>query len=81
MAEIGLYVFVALIAFPMLILLMASVLRRCGVSEADIAKWALRQADRNRFVGLIRAARDVAPSLEPPAELPSSADSTERPAA
>jgi hypothetical protein len=35
---------------------MAGVLAICGVSRAEIAKWALRQADRHRFLDLVRAA-------------------------
>lgn len=47
------------LAYPAYLLLMAGVLALCGVSRADIAKWALRQADRQRLVDLLRAARGV----------------------
>jgi hypothetical protein len=56
-----------LLAYPIYLLLMAGVLAVCGVSRKDIAKWALRQADRQRLTDLIRAARsqrDAAASVE-----------------
>ena len=31
----------------------------CGVPRAEIAKWALKQADRQRLTDLIRAARGL----------------------
>lgn len=41
------------------VLVMAGVLAICGVSRPEIAKWALKQADRQRFAELIRAARGL----------------------
>jgi CRISPR/Cas system-associated protein Cas7 (RAMP superfamily) len=58
-----------LIAYPMYVWLMSFVLRRCGVPQKEIAKWALRQADRQRFADLIRAARGL-PVLPVDAESP-----------
>lgn len=52
---------VALIAYPLYLLLVAAVLRICGVPRRDIAKWALKQADRQRLTELIRAARGLPP--------------------
>lgn len=49
----------AVIAYPVYLLFMAGVLRICGVERAEIAKWALRQAGRQRFIDLIRAARGL----------------------
>jgi hypothetical protein len=43
------------LAYPAYVLIMAFVLRLCGVSRAEIAKWALKQADRQRLADLIRA--------------------------
>jgi hypothetical protein len=37
------------------LLAMAGVLAICGVPRAEIAKWALKQADRQRLTDLIRA--------------------------
>lgn len=48
-----------LLAYPIYLLLMAAVLAMCGVARRDIAKWALRQADRQRVIDLIRAARNL----------------------
>ena len=48
-----------LFAYPIYVLLMAAVLAICGVPRADIGKWALRQADRQRLTDLILAAREV----------------------
>jgi len=45
------------LTYPVYILLMAGVLRLCGVSRKDIAAWALHQAGRQRFLDLIAAAR------------------------
>lgn len=50
-------VVIPLLSYPGYLLLMALVLAACGVSRQDIAKWALRQADRQRISDLIRAAR------------------------
>jgi len=46
-----------LLAYPIYLLLMAAVLAVCGVTRKDIAKWALKQANRQRVTDLIRAAR------------------------
>lgn len=56
----------ALLAYPVYILVMAGVLRLCGVEKAEIAKWALRQADRQRFTDLISAARGFLADKAPP---------------
>ena len=48
-----------LAAYPAYVLMMALVLKICGVERGDIAKWALRQADRQRVIDLIRAARGL----------------------
>ncbi|GAA1246671.1 hypothetical protein GCM10009609_07740 [Pseudonocardia aurantiaca] len=56
-----------LLAYPVYMLLMAGVLRLCGVPKDEIANWALRQADRQRFTDLLRAARGLEP---PPADTP-----------
>lgn len=50
---------VALVAYPVYILIMAAVLRLCGVPKHDVAKWALRQAGRQRLRDLITAARGI----------------------
>jgi hypothetical protein len=39
----------------MYLLAMAGVLAICGVPRAEIAKWALKQVDRQRLTDLIRA--------------------------
>ncbi|HXT46794.1 MAG TPA: hypothetical protein VN748_22205 [Pseudonocardiaceae bacterium] len=50
-------VLAALLGVYLLYLLgMAGFLAICGVPRRDIAKWALRQADRQRLVELIGAA-------------------------
>ncbi|MFC5947093.1 hypothetical protein ACFQH9_02220 [Pseudonocardia lutea] len=63
-----------LLAYPVYVLLMAGVLRLCGVPKADVAAWALKHADRQRVTELLRVARGL-PSATlpeaPPAELPS----------
>ena len=46
-----------LLAFPAYILLMAGVFRLIGAERTQIVKWALSQADSQRLVDLIRAAR------------------------
>jgi hypothetical protein len=46
-----------LFAYPFCVLLMAGALRVCGVEKSEIAKWALRQAERQRLADLVRAAR------------------------
>jgi len=45
------------LAYPIYLLLMAGVMRICGVAKADIAKWVLHQAGRQRFLDLVHAAR------------------------
>jgi hypothetical protein len=65
-----------LLAYPAYLLLMAGVMRVCGVSKEEIAKWVLRQADRQRLTDLIRAARGLPepppppPAVEPPLDGP-----------
>lgn len=49
------------LAYPIYVLLMAGVLRLCGVRKQDVAAWALRQAGRQRFRDLITAARGLPP--------------------
>ena len=51
----------ALAVYLLYMLAMAGVLAICGVSRKEIAKWALKQADRQRLTDLIRAARGVLP--------------------
>ena len=48
-----------LFAYPFYLLLMAGVMRICGVPKEDVAKWVLHQAGRQRFLDLIRAARGL----------------------
>ena len=67
---------VVLLAYPVYILLMAGVLRVCGVPKGDIAKWALKQADRQRLIDLIRAARGLSGAEDPPKKLSPGADGT-----
>lgn len=43
--------------YPVYLLIMAGVLRLCGVEKQEIAKWALRQAGRQRFIDLLQATR------------------------
>jgi hypothetical protein len=50
-AAIGLYI--------LYLLAMAGFLAICGVPRKEIAKWALKQADRQRLTDLIRAARGL----------------------
>jgi hypothetical protein len=50
---------ITLIAYPAYLILMAAALAICGVPRKEIAKWALRQAGRQRLTDLIRAARGV----------------------
>ncbi|MCO1660525.1 hypothetical protein [Pseudonocardia humida] len=47
------------VGYPVYTLIMAAVLALCGVPRQDIAKWALKQADRQRLSELIRTARGV----------------------
>jgi hypothetical protein len=48
---------VALFSYPAYLLIMACVLRACGVPRKEIARWALRQADRQRAADLVRSLR------------------------
>lgn len=54
-----------LLAYPIHLLLMAAVLAICGVPREDIAKWALKQAGRERFISLIQVARGQGPAHDP----------------
>jgi hypothetical protein len=58
------------VAYPVYLLLMAGAVRVCGVSEEEIAKRVLRQANRQRLTDLIRAARGLpaepGDKIEPP---------------
>jgi hypothetical protein len=45
------------LTYPTYVLLMSAVLSACGVPREDVAKWALRQADRQRLTDLVHAAR------------------------
>ncbi|MCA1835660.1 MAG: hypothetical protein LC721_04740 [Actinobacteria bacterium] len=45
--------------YVLYLLAMAGFLAICGVSRTEIAKWALKQADRQRLTDLIRAARGL----------------------
>ena len=56
LAAAGLFVFVQ----PLYIAVVAMVLRACGNSKPAVAKWALRQADRNRMIEIVRAVRGKA---------------------
>ena len=47
----------ALFSYPAYLLVMACVLGACGVPRKDVAKWALRQADRQRVADLVRSWR------------------------
>jgi hypothetical protein len=51
----------ALLVYPTYILLMSAVLRLIGVPKGDVVRWALRQADRQRFTDLVHAARGLPP--------------------
>lgn len=53
-----------MLAYPPYLLLMAFVLRTVGVDRKEIARWALRQADRQRLIDLIRAVRGTQPEVE-----------------
>jgi hypothetical protein len=52
--------------YVLYLLAMAGVLAICGVSRKEIAKWALKQADRQRLTDLIRAARGLSSSVAEP---------------
>jgi hypothetical protein len=56
----------ALGVYVLYLLVMAAFLAICGVAREEIANWALRQADRQRLIDLIRAARGVPPSPSDP---------------
>ena len=45
--------------YVLYLLALAGFLAICGVPRAEIAKWALKQADRQRLTDLIRAARGL----------------------
>jgi len=51
---------------PLYIIVVALTLRACGNSKAAVAKWALRQADRNRMIEVVRAIRGRDRDGEPP---------------
>jgi hypothetical protein len=60
--------FLVVLLYPIYVLMMAGVLAICGVPRSDIAKWALKQAGRQRTTDLIRAARGLtaaAKAVEP----------------
>lgn len=46
-----------LMAYPVYVLVMGAVLAILGVARRDIARWALRQADRQHVADLIRTVR------------------------
>jgi hypothetical protein len=48
-----------LLAYPLYLLMMAGVMRICGVPKPDVAKWVLHQAGRQRFLDPLRAARGL----------------------
>ncbi len=50
--------------YILFLLAIAAFLAICGVSRAEIAKWALKQADRQRLTDLIRAARGLPSSVD-----------------
>lgn len=51
--------FAVLGVYVLYLLGMAGFLAICGVPRAEIAKWALKQAGRQRLTDLIRAARGL----------------------
>lgn len=65
---VGLFGLTLALAYPAYLLVMAGVLRLCGVPRAETAKWILKQAGRQRFTDLIRAARGLPPEDSPPSE-------------
>jgi len=69
----------AVFLYPIYLLMMAGVLAICGVPRKEIAKWALRQAGRQRATDLIRAARglDALPESHPASTDIRAADSCE----
>jgi hypothetical protein len=58
--------------YPLHLLLMSTVLRVIGVPKEEVAKWALKHADRQRLTDLIKAARNHLPpaAIDPPDEPP-----------
>ncbi|PRY31919.1 hypothetical protein [Pseudosporangium ferrugineum] len=48
---------ILLLSYPAFVLIMAGVLRMCGVSRDEIAKWALRQAYRQRVTDFVHSIR------------------------
>jgi hypothetical protein len=63
-ASIAAHVCACVLMYPISLLSVAGVLAVCGVPRDEIAKWALRQADRQRLADLIRLARGVPPSAQ-----------------
>jgi hypothetical protein len=61
---------VVLFLYPTYVLLMAGALRMIGVRRAEVAKWALKQADRQRLADLLRAARGLPVETSPPRNPP-----------
>jgi hypothetical protein len=53
-----------ILGYPLYVLVMATVLRICGVTRQEVAKWALKQADRHRIADLVRAARGAKESTQ-----------------
>jgi hypothetical protein len=58
---VGWWQLVLLLAYPVYLLLMASVLRLIGAPKDEVVKWVLKQADRQRLTDLVRAARGLPP--------------------
>lgn len=54
---------ILIVAGPISVLLWAGVLAICGVHRKDIAKWAQRQADKQRLTDLIGSVADLVRSL------------------
>ncbi|HET8641271.1 MAG TPA: hypothetical protein VFM37_05000 [Pseudonocardiaceae bacterium] len=52
--------------YVLYLLLMAAFLAVCGVPRAEIAKWAVKQAGRQRLTDLVRAARGLPRGGGPP---------------
>ena len=62
---------VTVFSYPAYVLIMAGVLGACGVPRKEIAKWALRQADRRRITDLVRSLRrGPADNSERPGQTP-----------
>ena len=47
------------VAQPLRIILIALALRACGVKKAAVARWAVRQADRNSSAMLLKLFRQL----------------------